>query len=236
MPNVEWDPEKVLGPPGSGHIERRLMEKRVQTDKKFAAEVRRVSDQASKIVLSRRLSRSPPDDDYDLIEFFLDTPAEDMEFEAARCRPRLSRDFFAVLDKLLGAERFAPKPDEDRLAELEALRTYLTDAAAAVDATIAQTASAAERMRALLSSKDKKEMILEMAGRNEIDQPLIDLLKQNIEAARAAEQPEAAGFMEKVMMAASKFLVVKKSDATVMPEAPARSQTIDVTPERKLIL
>lgn len=47
---------------------------------------------------------------------------------------------------------------------------------------------ATENMKKLLTSKDKKEMILEMASKNEIDQPLMHLLQQNIDAARDAEQ------------------------------------------------
>ena len=43
-------------------------------------------------------------------------------------------------------------------------------------------------MKKLLTSKDKKEMILEMASKNEIDQPLMHLLQQNVDAAREAEQ------------------------------------------------
>ena len=39
----------------------------------------------------------------DLVEFFLDTEATEMEFEVARCRPRLTPDFFAHLDKRVGA-------------------------------------------------------------------------------------------------------------------------------------
>jgi hypothetical protein len=38
----------------------------------------------------------------ELVEFFLDTEAPEMEFEVARCRPRLTPDFFAHLDKRIG--------------------------------------------------------------------------------------------------------------------------------------
>lgn len=37
------------------------------------------------------------------------------------------------LDGVIGAERFSEKPDEDKLAELDLLRKYLTEAAEAVD-------------------------------------------------------------------------------------------------------
>ena len=42
---------------------------------------------------------------------------------------------------------------------------------------------------------------------NQIDEPLLNLLKQNAAAARAAGQPEPAEFMEKIRDAARKFLI-----------------------------
>ena len=45
------------------------------------------------------------------------------------------------------------------------------------------------------------------AGNNEIDKTLLDLLEQNISAARAAGQDDAAGFMEKIRDAAKKFIL-----------------------------
>ncbi len=42
---------------------------------------------------------------------------------------------------------------------------------------------------------------------NQIDEPLLNLLKQNPDAARAAGQPEPAEFMEKIRDAARKFLI-----------------------------
>jgi hypothetical protein len=46
-----------------------------------------------------------------------------------------------------------------------------------------------------------------VAGNNEIDEALIDLLQQNIDAAKAAGQKEPAEFMEKVRDAARKFVI-----------------------------
>lgn len=45
------------------------------------------------------------------------------------------------------------------------------------------------------------------AGNNEIDSGLLDLLQQNIDAAKAAGQTEPAQFMEKVRDAARKFVM-----------------------------
>lgn len=47
----------------------------------------------------------------------------------------------------------------------------------------------------------------EMAAANEIDQALVDLLQQNIDAAKAANQTAPAEFMEKVKVAVAKYLV-----------------------------
>lgn len=43
-------------------------------------------------------------------------------------------------------------------------------------------------------------MLLSTAGNNEIDQALLDLLQQNIAAAKAANQEKPAEFMQKVCL------------------------------------
>lgn len=45
------------------------------------------------------------------------------------------------------------------------------------------------------------------AGNNEIDQPLLDLLQQNITAAKASGQDKPAEFMEKVHDAARRYMI-----------------------------
>lgn len=204
---VTYDPDNILGPAQEGHISRRMLQKQMQQDAQLRATVQQAKDESRRQVIARRASRTPPNDHIGLIEYLLNSTAEDMEYEVARCRPQLSVEFFRTLDSIIGQERFGAKPDEEKLAELETLRQYLQEATAAVDAAVAQTASAADRMRKLLTSPDKKSMILEMASNNEIDQPLIDLLQQNITAARSVGQEEPAKFMEKVMVAAAKYVV-----------------------------
>jgi hypothetical protein len=141
----------------------------------------------------------------------LNTESVDVEYEVSRCRPLLDDAFFATLDAVLGQERFAPdgERDEDRIAELESLRGFLEAAAKALDAMTVKAQVVASRLRDLLSSKDKKEHILGMVERNEVDAPLMALLAQNIEAARAGGQDDAVAFMEKVKGALSKYLVTK---------------------------
>ncbi|KAG2483075.1 hypothetical protein HYH03_018056 [Edaphochlamys debaryana] len=206
---VNYDPENLFGksPPAPGVIQRRMQQKMMQENKEFAAQMQRAKDDVRRQVLLRREARNVPTDDLELIEFMLNTEAEDMEFEVARCRPRFTPAFFAKLSTIIGQERFAAKPDQERLAELDTLRQYLEEGVEAIDKAVGKTASAAERLKKLLTAKDKKECILEMAAANEIDQALIDLLTQNIEAAKAADQTAPAEFMEKVKQAVSKYLV-----------------------------
>lgn len=68
-----------------------------------------------------------------------------------------------LADSVCPQERFAAKPDEERLVELETLRQYLEEARDAVDAAVASNISAVQRMKKLLTAQDKKTMILEMA-------------------------------------------------------------------------
>ena len=130
-----------------------------------------------------------------------------MEYEIARCRPQLSKDFFLVVDKLIGVQRLSTQPDEERLAELDTLREYLSKAVEAVDNATQAVAAAPIRLKKLLESKDKKATLLEMAGAGEIDQALMDLLDQNIAGAKEAGQDQAAEFMTKVKQATARYLI-----------------------------
>ena len=207
--STSWDPEGLFqgSAPTPGLIDRKLMEQRVSSDQDSKVAMEQVFEAQRLEVAKRRDSRTPPEDAHDLVEYFLETEAMDMEYEVARCRPKLDKDFFAVLDKLVGIERLSTAPDEDRLIELETLRDFLTEATEAVDQATEQVSAAPERMKKLLMSKDKKATLLEMAGAGEIDQALIDLLQQNIEGAREAGQEDAAEFMTKVQQAAKRYLI-----------------------------
>jgi hypothetical protein len=78
---VNYDPENLFkgSAPKEGLIERRMMSKQMQTDKQFAAMVTAAQDEDRKKLLLRRQSRTPPTDHIELIEFFLNTQADDME-------------------------------------------------------------------------------------------------------------------------------------------------------------
>ena len=63
-----------------------------------------------------------------------------------------------------GQERFASKPNEDRVGELEALREFLEQAAAAFDTQQQKVLEPVDRLKQLLAAKDKRATLLEMAG------------------------------------------------------------------------
>ena len=75
--------------PKEGLIERRMMAKQMETDKKFAAAVTAAQDEDRKKLLLRRQSRNPPADHIELVEYFLNTQADDMEV-CALCFGKLS--------------------------------------------------------------------------------------------------------------------------------------------------
>eukprot|EP00195_Chlamydomonas_chlamydogama_P007973 CAMPEP_0202898920 /NCGR_PEP_ID=MMETSP1392-20130828/7306_1 /ASSEMBLY_ACC=CAM_ASM_000868 /TAXON_ID=225041 /ORGANISM="Chlamydomonas chlamydogama, Strain SAG 11-48b" /LENGTH=324 /DNA_ID=CAMNT_0049584987 /DNA_START=91 /DNA_END=1065 /DNA_ORIENTATION=+ len=227
---ANYDPDNLFKgiPVASGLINRRMGEKQMKKEnKEFMAAMKLAEDEIRKEVLVRRESRNVPDKAEELVEYFLNTVAEDMEFEVSRCRPKLDKEFFRHLDGVIGKERFAPQPDEDRLAELDALRQYLTAACEALDTAVNKTASAKDRLTKLLTSKDKKACILDMAAANEIDQPLMDLLQQNIQAAKMAGQEEPAKFMEKVYQACTKYYVAPTTPTVpaIAPPVPSAAST-----------
>lgn len=80
----------------------------------------------------------------------------------------------------------------------------------------------------MLSSKDLKATILEMAGAGEIDVALLQLLQQNIAGAEASGQTDAAAFMGKVRDFAARYVIVpeksKQSEEDAVRAAVASEQ------------
>ena len=71
--------------------------------------------------LSLLQARVVPTTDMGVIDFFLDTEMQEMEYEIARFRPRLSDEFFDALRNEMGNIRFAANASEaekEKLAEL----------------------------------------------------------------------------------------------------------------------
>ncbi|DBA65714.1 hypothetical protein WJX79_007452 [Trebouxia sp. C0005] len=204
---VGWDPEGILRAPQGDHISRRTMSKQVEDNKEMQADLAKREAELKAEMEQSRQARKQPTTQAQVIEYLLSTETGEMQYETARCRPQLDDSFFAYLDSQIAEQRFASPMNENRLAELESLREFLKETVALLDSRTKQIAAPAERLKALLMSKDKKAAILEMAESNQIDEPLLNLLKQNADAARAAGQPEPAEFMEKIRDAARKFLI-----------------------------
>ncbi|XP_022759076.1 uncharacterized protein LOC111305628 isoform X2 [Durio zibethinus] len=100
-----------------------------------------------------------PDTPGELIEYFLDTEAQEIEFKIARLRQRLDEEFFSHLKFEIGQIRFAVSKTEDmedRLIELEALQKALQEGTEAYDKMQADLIAAKKSLTNILTSKDIK--------------------------------------------------------------------------------
>lgn len=201
------DPEGILGQPSGGHIERRTRQKTLQQSKEEQEADRKAEEEQREAIKQKREARVVPTSPVDLVEYFLETESQEMEYEIARCRPNLNEDFFKHLDQAIGTLRFSSTPDEDRLAELEALREVLKAGVEALDQMAANISAPAQRARELLQAKDKKQKIQEMAATNQIDNDMLNILRQNAMLAREAGNDEVGTFIDKVIIACQKFLI-----------------------------
>jgi hypothetical protein len=211
IPPVGWDPDGVLGPPNTGHLARLEFKRRLEKDsdarEAFERQVREEKERRREL----RQSRDVPDTPQDIIEYFLDTEAQEIEFEIARMRSRLNKEFFSELKSELGQLRFAVNKTplmDDRLTELEALEKAIQEGTEAYDKMQAQLIKAKESLTKILTSKDVKATLLDMVERNEINRSLLTLLDENISAAHGANQKQAAEYMEKLRGAVLKYITV----------------------------
>lgn len=204
---VGWDPEGILAEPKGGHISRRFIAKQSAQNEELKEQMNQAREEARKELSEKREARPQPTTHAELVEYLLDTEGGEMNFEVARTRPMLTDDLFTYLKDTISNERFAKNPNEQRLQEFEALESFLGDAVKALDDVTSKAAAPAERLRKLLQAPDKRKALLDMAAANEIDQPMLDLLKQNITAASASGQEKPAEFMQKVHDAARKYLI-----------------------------
>ncbi|KAK0587096.1 hypothetical protein LWI29_017263 [Acer saccharum] len=208
---VGWDPEGILGPPQTGHIAKLEFKRRLEKDSEareaFEQHVREEKERRRAL----RQSRIVPDTPTELIEYFLDTEAQEIEFEIARMRPLLNNEFFSHLQFELGQLRFGVSKTqdmEDRLIELEALQKALLEGTEAYDKMQVELITAKKSLTTILTSKDVKATLLEMVERNELNRSLLTLLDENISNAQKGDQKQAAAFMEKVRGAVLNYLLL----------------------------
>ncbi|KAE8699874.1 21 kDa protein [Hibiscus syriacus] len=208
---VQWDPEGILGRPQTGHLARlefrRRLEKDAEAREAFEQHLRQEKDRRRAL----RESREIPDTPEEMIEYFLDTEAQEIEFEIARLRHRLDEEFFSHLKFEIGQIRFAVSKTEnmeDRLIELEALQKALQEGTEAYDKMQANLITSKQSLTKILTSKDMNATLLEMLERNELNRSVLTLLDENIASASRGNQKEAVAFMEKARSAILKYLTV----------------------------
>lgn len=208
---VNWDPEGILGPPKTGLIARQEFKRRMERDADAREEFENHMIQEKARRQSLRESRVAPVSLTGLVEYFLDTEAQEIEFEIGRLRTRLNEEFFSHLKLEIGQIRFAvakTEDMEDRLVELEALQKALKEGIEAYDKMQIELLKANGSLKKILSSKDVKATLLEMVELNELNRPLLALLDENIASANRSNQKEAAEFMEKLRGAMLKYMTV----------------------------
>ncbi|CAN6580850.1 unnamed protein product [Malus baccata var. baccata] len=206
---IGWDPEGVLGPPQTGHLARIEFKRRLEKDADAREEFERQVIEEKERRRTIRESRVVPDTAEELIEYFLNTEAREIEFEISRLRPRLDKEFFSHLQYELGQLRFAVSKTqdiEDRLIELEALQKALQEGTEAYDKMQTDLIKAKLSLTKVLSSKDVKSTLLEMVEHNELNRSFLTLLDENIANAHKGNQKQAAEFMEKVRGAVLKYI------------------------------
>ena len=224
-------------------INRNATKRQVAKSKEDEEKADREKERARAELLEMRAERAamiPAAGDHDgLIEYLLTTEADDIPFETARCLPLLDDAFFAYLSKSIGELRFKEtksEEEEDRMDELQLIQTMVKNTVDALEKEKETLVDPAAKLKKLLTSPDKKATILEMAGDNEIDVPLLLLLKTNIAAAKSAKQPEAVEFMEKIFQACQRYATLPAAPAgadaggaTIDAEAaPAKKKTVTV--------
>lgn len=208
---LEWDPDGILGPPQTGHIARVEFQRRLENDAAAREEFERQVREEKERRRVLRESRVIPDTVEGLVEFFLDTEAQEIEFEVARLRPRLNKEFFDHLQVELGKLRFSVNKTqnvEDRLIELETLQKALQEATEDYDKMQADLVAAKKNLTEILTSKDVKATLLDLVERNELNRPLLTLLDENIATAHNVNQKQVAEYMEKLRGLVLKYLTV----------------------------
>ncbi|WZZ13308.1 hypothetical protein YC2023_106397 [Brassica napus] len=194
--SCEWDPKGILGPAQTGHIARLEFKRRLERDSEAKEAFQKQLREERERRQALRESRVVPDTSAELIEFFLDTEAQEIEFEIARLRGRLNDEFFAQIRLEIGQIRFAvtkTAEDEDRLIELESLQKALEEGIEAYDKMQKELMTATNSLTKILTSTDIKATLLDMVEKNEINRSLLTLLDENIANAYRGNQVSRPG-------------------------------------------
>ncbi|KAK1307051.1 hypothetical protein QJS10_CPA10g00825 [Acorus calamus] len=209
---VGWDPEGILGlPAGGGHIARLEFKKRLEKD----ADAREAFERQLKEEQERRRAQREasfpfqfggidacvvPETAEGLVEYFLDTDAQ--ELEISRLRPR----WYEKIRTLI-------KPADVSIDSywLGLFAKLFKDLIFNVEsgggaAPVAVAAPAAGGGGVAPVFEEKK--LLEMVEHNELNRSLLSLLDENITSALDADQKEVADFMESVHASILKYLTV----------------------------
>ncbi|KAL0312807.1 UNVERIFIED_CONTAM: hypothetical protein Sradi_5680000 [Sesamum radiatum] len=194
---IGWDPEGVLGAPQSGHISRLEFKKRLEKDADAREAFERQVREEKERMRALRESRVIPDTIEELVEYFLDTEAQEIEFEIARLRPRtlatvadaassmmldyrfleqftipflrLNEEFFSHLKLELGKLRFAVSKTQDMEDRVIELE--------ALQKALQEGIEAYDRMQSELVLARKN--LMKLLTSNDVKATLLDMVELN---------------------------------------------------------
>ena len=75
---LNWDPEGLMPTREEGLIDRRMRERAAKQDEKYVETMKEQAAKLAKQDKKRRESRTPPTTSFGMIDFLLETPAEDV--------------------------------------------------------------------------------------------------------------------------------------------------------------
>lgn len=201
---LEWDPENLFGklPQDTDHIERRLLARQAEQKEQEEEKAKEEYERARAELEEYRASRVMPRNDASaMLTYMLETEINELEFECVRCKEELNASFFQFIEDEITASE-----DSEYIEKLKTISTTIKDFTKFVEVNVAALAAPVDRLKKVLTAKDKKATIAQMGADGEIDTALLALLQTNINTARQAQQTEAAEFMQKVFNACSKFV------------------------------
>ncbi|GAB2274113.1 hypothetical protein Dimus_008884 [Dionaea muscipula] len=212
---VQSDPNgSFKSPPPTGDIYEsdilRLLKQNAESRLAFERHMREERDRQRVL----REARAVRETDAEMIEYFLDTEAQEIhrfeiagvEMEDGRVRARFTEAYFSQLQ----SEAAETQETEDRLIELEELKKIVLDAAVTEEdhKMLSELIKTKKSLFKIFTSKDIEATLLEMNEQNEINRALLTLLDEKIAIAHQDNQKPVVEFMEKHRAAVLKYITV----------------------------
>mmetsp|Transcript_26430 Transcript_26430/g.49876 ORF Transcript_26430/g.49876 Transcript_26430/m.49876 type:complete len:332 (+) Transcript_26430:103-1098(+) len=199
---LSWDPDNVMKEPADDDLISRNMKQREERFEQERLEAESEERKRLRAELEEfRSSRTiPTDDPKMLLEYLVSTEINELEFEMTRCRPQMTDAFFEVVEN-----EVLVSVESERKEQIKSMLKAAREFVAFMDANVKALASPAEKLKALLTSEDKRTKIADMAAEGEIDDPFMALFFTNIDMAYSSGNAQAGDYMKTIYDHCKKF-------------------------------